>query len=248
MKLGWVAILLVLGVMLVNAQDRAVTIYLSGDSTCAIKVPERRPETGWGEVLQKYFDLAKAVVDNRAQNGRSTRTFIEQGHWQRITDALKKGDWVFVQFGHNDSAKDRPDRYTPPDDYRKNLIRFIDEVRAKKAEIVLLMPVVRRRFDKEGKFVDVHGEYPEIVRALAKEKKTALIDMHRRSQKILEDLGLEPSKKLFLRLKPGEHSNYPNGVDDNTHFNAYGADVIARAAVEGIYEAKIGLKKYLNKK
>lgn len=224
-----------------------VTVYLAGDSTIAIKTPDRRPETGWGEMLQQYFDPAKVKIDDRGQNGRSTRTFIEQGHWQQIVDDLKKGDYVFVQFGHNDSAKDRPDRYTPPEDFKKNLIRFIADVKGKNANIVLMTPVMRRKFDKDGKFVDVHGEYPDIFRTVAREQKVPLIDMHRKSEAVIVKYGVEGSKSLFLQLKPGENPNYPNGGDDNTHFRPAGAEEMAKLAIEGIREDKLKLGKLLKK-
>lgn len=224
-----------------------ITIYLAGDSTCANKLAEKRPETGWGEMFSQFFKDNKVKIDNRAMNGRSTKTFISEGRWQSIVDNLKKGDYVFIQFGHNDSSKDKGERYTPPEDYRKNLIKFIEEVRAKKANPVLLTPVMRRRFDKDGKFYDTHGEYPDIVRAVAKEFKTPLIDMHRKSEKLIVGLGEEKSKKLFLILAKGESSNYPNGLDDNTHFSPLGAEEIAKLVVEGIRETKIGLRKYLKK-
>jgi lysophospholipase L1-like esterase len=178
-------------------------------------------------------------------NGRSTKTFISEGRWQKILDNLKKGDYVFVQFGHNDSSKEKGERYTPPEDYRKNLVKFIEEVQAKEANIVLLTPVMRRRFDKEGKFYDTHGEYPGIVRAVAAEYKVPLVDMLQRGEKLLVSLGAEDSKKLFLILQKGESPNYPNGLDDNTHFSPLGAEEMAKLVVEGIREIKIGLKKYL---
>lgn len=224
-----------------------LSVYLAGDSTMAIKTPDRRPETGWGEMLQQFFDPAKVKIENRAQNGRSTRTFIEQGHWQKIVDQLRRGDYVFVQFGHNDSAEDRPDRYTPPDDFKRNLIRFIADVKGKSANIVLMTPVMRRRFDKDGKFIDVHGEYPGIFRTVSKEQKTPLIDMHRKSEALIVKYGVEGSKELFLQLKPGEHTNFPNGVDDNTHFRPAGAEAMAKLAVEGISEGKLKLRAYLKK-
>lgn len=229
------------------AQKTPITIYLAGDSTLAEKRAEKRPETGWGEFLQQYFDEKQVKIENHAQNGRSTRTFIAENRWQAIVDKLKKGDYVFVQFGHNDSSKDKVDRYTPPEDYRKNLLKFIAETRAKKAKIVLLTPVMRRRFDKAGKFYDTHGEYPEIVRAVAKQQKVSLIDMHRKSEKLLIGLGAENSKKLFLILAKGESPNYPNGLDDNTHFSPQGAKDMARLAAQGIREEKIGLRKFLKK-
>ena len=222
-----------------------VTVYLAGDSTMAQKLAEKRPETGWGEELQKFFKEGAVRVDNRARNGRSTRTFIEEKLWQGIVESLKKGDYVFIEFGHNDGAKDKPDRYTPPEDYRRNLIRFVSEAREKGAVPVLLTPVVRRRFDKSGNFQDVHGVYPDVVREVAALYKVALIDMHRKSERVIRSYGVEESRKLFLQLKPGESPNYPKGIEDNTHFSPVGAEVVARLAVEGIREQKLGLAKYL---
>ena len=245
MKFCIYTILILLFAVNISAQKSPVTIFIAGDSTAAEKLPEKRPETGWGEMLGKFFKDGKVKIENRAMNGRSTKTFISENRWQKILDDLKKGDYVFVQFGHNDSAKEKGERYTPPEDYRKNLIKFINEVNAKKANIVLLTPVMRRRFDKDGKFYDTHGEYPDIVRAVAKEYKIPLIDMHRKSEKLLVGLGAENSKKLFLILQKGESPNYPNGLDDNTHFNPRGAEEMAKLAVEGIRETKIGLRKYL---
>jgi len=224
-----------------------ITIYLAGDSTMAQKLPEKRPETGWGDALQKSFREDKVRVENHAQNGRSTRTFITEKRWQAIIDKLKKGDYVFIQFGHNDESKEKVDRYTPPEDYRRNLIEFISEVREKKAIPVLLTPVMRRRFDRDGNFFDTHGEYPDIVRAVAAENKVALLDMHRQSEKVIKQYGVEGSKKLFLQLAPGENPNYPKGIEDNTHFSPLGADIMAGLAVEAIREQKLGLAKHLKK-
>lgn len=225
-----------------------ITVYLAGDSTCANKLPEKRPETGWGEMMQQYFDPATVVIDNRAQNGRSTKTFISEGRWQAIIDGLKKGDFVFVQFGHNDESKEKGERYTPPADYRANLIRFINDVKAKKANIILMTPVMRRKFDKDGNFVDQHPpEYPDAVRAVAKEQKVPLIDMHRKSGAVIKKYGVEGSRALFLQLKPDENPNYPKGLEDNTHFRPAGAEEMAKLAIEGIRENKLKLKKYLKK-
>ncbi len=231
----------------VFAQKSLITVYLAGDSTCANKLAEKRPETGWGEMFGQFFKDNKIKIDNRAMNGRSTKTFISEGLWQAIVDNLKKDDYVFIQFGHNDESKEKGERYTPPEDYRKNLITFIEETRAKKAFPVLLTPVMRRRFDKDGKFYDTHGEYPDIVRTVAKEQKVSLIDIHHKSEKLIVRYGVENSKKLFLILKDGENPNYPKGIDDNTHFSPLGAEEMAKLVVKGIRETKIGLKKYLKK-
>ena len=230
----------------ITAQSSPVTIFLAGDSTMATKLAEKRPETGWGEMLGQHFKDGKVRIENRAANGRSTKTFISEGKWQSIIDDLKKGDYVFVQFGHNDESKDKGERYTPPEDYRKNLERFVSDVRAKGGNTVLLTPVMRRRFDKEGKFYDVHPtEYPDLVRAVAKSESVPLIDMHRMSETVIVRYGVEDSRKLFLQLKPGENTNYPKGVEDNTHFSPLGAEEMAKLVVEGIREKKIGLRKYL---
>ncbi len=229
------------------AQKKTIVVYLAGDSTLAGKLPEKRPETGWGEKLQSYFDVSRVKIENHAQNGRSTRTFIAENRWQVIVDKLKKSDYVFIQFGHNDESKEKVDRYTPPEDFKNNLRKFVAEVRAKKAFPVLFTPVMRRRFDEKGEFYDTHGEYPELVRDVAKELKVSLVDMHESSEMLLKNYGAENSRTLFLQLKPNEHPNYPKGVEDNTHFNDKGAEEMAKLAVAEIGKSKIGLRKYLKK-
>ena len=213
----------------------------------AQKLAEKRPETGWGEMLQDFLDTAAVRVENRARNGRSTRTFIEEGRWQEIADSLHAGDYVFIQFGHNDESKDKTDRYTPPADYRANLIRFVSETRLKGANPVLLTPVMRRRFDRDGAFRDSHGEYPDIVRAVAAEMQVPLIDMHRKTEQLLKLFGPEASTALFLQLPPRENANYPNGIQDNTHFSPFGARIVASLAVEGIRETHLELAAYFRK-
>lgn len=230
----------------VNAQQ--IKVYLAGDSTMAEKKTDKRPETGWGEYLQINFDETKVKIENHAQNGRSTKSFIDEGRWQKIVDALKKGDYVFIQFGHNDEKLEKPGVGAAANtDYRNNLIRFVNDVRAKNAFPVLLTPVVRRRFNEKGEFFDTHGEYPDAVRKVAQELNVPLIDMHRKSEAVIKIFGETESKKLFLQLAPKEHPNYPNGVEDNTHFSAFGAEQMARQAVNGIRETKIGLAKMLVK-
>lgn len=235
------------GILLSITASSQITIFIAGDSTAANKTADRRPETGWGEMLQQYFDPAKVRIDNRALNGRSTKSFIAEGKWTALIESVKKGDFVFIQFGHNDQSKDKGERYTPPEDFKKNLIKFVEEVRAKRANPVLMTPVMRRRFDKEGKFYDTHGEYPGYIRAVAADLNVPLIDMQRKSEAVIIKYGVEGSKKLFLQLAAGENPNYPNGIEDNTHFSPLGAEEMAKLAVEGIYEAKLKLKKYINK-
>jgi lysophospholipase L1-like esterase len=211
-----------------DANGPVLTIHLAGDSTMAEKLPEKRPETGWGEFLAAQFEPGTVVVDNRAKNGRSTRTFIEEGRWQALLDATKPGDIVLIQFGHNDESVEKPDRYTPPVDYTRNLERFVADVRARDAVPVLSTPVARRRFDAQGRVLASHGEYPDLVRMLAAREHVALVDMERRSAAVLQEVGDEASKPLFLWLAPGVNPNYPKGVQDNTHFSPAGALRMAR--------------------
>lgn len=229
-------------------QKTPITVYLAGDSTMAQKADDKRPETGWGERLQSHFDERRVKVDNHAQNGRSTKNFIAEGRWQKIVDSLKKGDYVFIEFGHNDEKLDKPAVGAAANgEYRENLMRMVKDVRAKNAFPVLLTPVMRRKFDENGKFQDTHGEYPDAVRKVAAELKVPLIDMHRLSEKVLTDLGAENSRTLFLQLKPDENANYPKGVEDNTHFNENGAAEMAKIAAAEIERSKIGLRKYLRR-
>jgi lysophospholipase L1-like esterase len=240
------AALMLLACAGVAAGKGPVTIYLAGDSTLAAKAADKRPETGWGEALPNFFKEGAVIVANHAQNGRSTRTFIEEKRWQAIVEKLQPGDYVFIEFGHNDQPKEKAS-HTAPAEFRANLVRFVNETRAKKAIPVLLTPVMRRRFNERGEFYDTHAEYPDIVRAVASELKAPLIDMHRRSERVITERGVEDSKTLFLQLKPGEHANYPKGVEDNTHFSPLGAELMAREAVAGIRELKLGLAKLLKK-
>lgn len=224
---------------------RPVHVFVAGDSTAAEKRAERRPETGWAERLQGYFDPDDVRVVNLARNGRSTRTFLSEGRWASLLEEVRPGDYVVIQFGHNDQSESKPDRYTPPDAFRANLRRFVADVRERDATPVLMTPIVRRRFDDAGRFYDVHGDYPDLTRAVAEETGAALVDLHRTSEAALREWGAEGSKDLFLLLAPGEHPNYPDGLDDNTHVSPLGASVMARLAAEGIRDAGLGLAEHL---
>ncbi|QHW01570.1 GntR family transcriptional regulator [Spirosoma endbachense] len=216
-----------------------ITVYLIGDSTMSIKQVKYYPETGWGMPFAYFFDES-VTVDNRAQNGRSTRTFIEENRWQPVADGLKEGDYVFIQFGHNDEVKTKKS-YTAEGEFRSNLIRFITETRTKKATPILITPVARRQFDAAGKIVDTHAVYSEIVRAVATEYKTPMIDLDKQGQDLYQRAGVENSRLFFNQLAPGEHPNYPEGKEDNTHFNELGARKIAELVLANIKSLKLDL-------
>ncbi|ARK11952.1 rhamnogalacturonan acetylesterase [Fibrivirga algicola] len=223
-----------------------VTVYLIGDSTMSIKQVKAYPETGWGMPFVHFFDES-VTVDNRAMNGRSTKSFIEENRWQPVVDKLQEGDYVFIQFGHNDEVKTKK-TYATEAEYRTNLIRFISESRAKKAIPVLLTPVARRQFSEAGTIQETHAVYSELVRAVANEYKTPLIDLDRQSQQLYQTLGMENSKQLFLHLSPDEHPNYPEGKVDNTHFNELGARKVAELVLANIKTLKLDLADRIVKK
>lgn len=226
-------------------QDK-IQVFLIGDSTMANKAPGDAPETGWGMVFQDYFEANKITVQNHAMNGRSSKSFITEGRWTNVLKDIKSGDWVFIQFGHNDSKDKDTSRYAAANtDYRKNVIRFVNETRAKGGNAVLVTPVMRRRFDEKGKFFDTHGDYPPAVKAVAKELNVPLIDLHAKSGEVITKHGVEDSKALFMHLEGGFYSKFPKGIVDDTHFSRYGADLMASLVAESIQEQKLDLSKYL---
>ena len=203
------------------------------------------PERGWGEVLPLFFDRHVAIV-NCAVNGRSTKSFIEQGRWKSVLDRLEVNDYVFIQFGHNDEKKEDTSRYAAPGtDYRNNLIKFVREARAKGAVPVLLTPVSRRKFDQEKRAVETHPEYSDVVREVANAENAPLIDLDGKSMALFGKLGEEKSKSMFLWIPPGKYKSLPAGKQDNTHFTIEGAKAIAGLVVDGIKELHLSLESSL---
>ena len=225
------------------AAPAKLKVYLIGDSTMSIKEVKAYPETGWGMPFAAFFDET-VTVDNRAQNGRSTKSFIAENRWQPVVSELHEGDYVFIQFGHNDEVPTKRN-YTPEPDFVANLKRFVSEARSHKAQPVLLTPVARRKFDSAGKVEETHKAYAELVRVVAHDTNTPLIDLDARSQELLQQFGVENSKLLFNFLAPGEHPNYPDGREDNTHFNELGARRMAELVLVDIRALKLGLADHL---
>jgi lysophospholipase L1-like esterase len=229
--------------------EKKVHVYLIGDSTMCEYEQKRAPLTGWGMPFKYFFD-SNVIIDNRAKGGRSTRTFLSEGRWQPIADSLKEGDYVLMQFGHNDEAKEEryKDRYTSVSDYKTNLVKFITETRAKKAIPVIITPVSRMRFDSNGKQQETHAEYTAACYGIAKQHNVPLIDLDKKSRELYDQLGPENTKLLFMQLQPGENPSYPEGQKDNTHFNEYGARRIAQLVLQQIKQLDLELSEHIIKK
>jgi lysophospholipase L1-like esterase len=192
------------------------------------------------------FD-STVVVDNRAQNGRSTSTFIAEGRWKDVLKTLSKGDYVFIEFGHNDEVPTKRS-YTPAPQFVANLKTFIQDTREKGATPVLLTPVARRHFDSSGRLIDTHPVYGPLVIKTAREEQVDLIDLEKLSMDLLKKMGPETSKLLYNQLEPGEHPHYPKGVHDDTHFNELGARKMAEMVLHQLVELQLPIAQHLSPK
>jgi len=240
-----IGVLLFLAFILIAgcAPSKQITVYTIGDSTMANKKAEVYPETGWGQVFQNYFD-AKVRVSNHAVNGRSSKSFIDEGRWKIVLDSLKRGDYVFIQFGHNDEKVDKPAVYSDAQtSYRQNLEKYISETRAKGATPILLTPIVRRKFDAPGKLIDTHGKYPDAVREVAANLKVELIDLQQLTHTLISSLGDEPSKKMYLWTAPDQ--KFPEGRNDDTHLSVEGAKTFAGLVAKEVRKLKTPLAQHV---
>lgn len=202
-----------------------------------------------GTPFEDFFD-STVTVRNMARGGRSTRTFISEGRWKAVADSLQEGDYVLVQFGHNDEAKESQylDRYTPVPDYKTNLVKFITEARDKKANPVLITPVTKMSFDSLGNIRETHREYSAAVLEVGNAYGVPVIDLDARSRGLLQEFGPRWSKVLFMQLDSLEHLHYPTGRKDNTHFNEYGARRMAELVLAEIRKRKLGLAERITTK
>ncbi|MBQ9668102.1 MAG: rhamnogalacturonan acetylesterase [Prevotella sp.] len=256
--------------LLTSASDRRpTTIFMIGDSTMANKdISHDRKERGWGMALQCYFDPDFIRIDNHAVNGRSTLSFINEGRWDKVLEAMMPGDYVIIQFGHNDEKAPK-DRHTDPGStFDYNLARFIRETREHGGIPVLMNCVVRRNFfvvapeneDDEllrtttfqdgvkmiegDSLIDTHGLYAVAPRDVATRMNCHFVDANRLTHDLEQGLGREASKKLHMWFLPGEEPSVPQGRQDNTHYNVHGAQVVARLLADALCEEVPVLTKY----
>lgn len=214
--------------------DKAITIFIVGDSTAANKdTSGDKQERGWGQMFQGNFNQNFVVVDNHALNGRSSKSFIDEGQWAKVTKLIKKGDYVLIQFGHND-AKDDEARHTDPGStFDQYLSKYVTETQALGGIPVLMSPCVRRKW-KDGKLVDTHGDYRLSAKNVATSLKVNYVDGNGITEKLESDLGEEGSKKLHMIFAAGEQPAYPDGIEDNTHYNIYGATTVAKLFADAL--------------
>lgn len=248
--------------------DKTTTIFIIGDSTAANKdISKGKQERGWGMVLQSYFD-DNIRIDNRALNGRSSRSFINEGHWDKVLQSMKPGDYVIIQFGHNDE-KPKADRHTDPGStFDYNLAKFVRETREHGGIPILMNCVVRRNFfvnapenDDDEKLrtqtfkdgvrmvegdtlIDTHGLYRVAPRDVAQRMNVHFIDANQITHDLEQGLGTEASKKLHMWFLPGTEPSEPKGKQDNTHYSVYGAHVVARLLADALCEEVPVFKKY----
>jgi pectinesterase len=213
--------------------EKPVTVFLAGDSTMATQpVVPANPGRGWGQMLPPYF-LDHVRVVNHASSGQSSKSFRDKGLWKRLLDGVKPGDFVIIQFGHNDSKPDKGRHTEPFGSFSDNLKRFVQEVRARKATPILATPIVRNVFNADRKTLrDTHGDYVVACRKVAKEQKVPLLDLTKKTGELLVKLGPERSKLLFNNVLPGEFTKYPDGLKDGTHLNCAGACRVCDLAIE----------------
>jgi lysophospholipase L1-like esterase len=211
------------------ASAQQITVFTIGDSTMANKKAEVAPETGWCQAFPAFVDQT-VVIKNRAMNGRSTKSFITEGRWKAVLDSLQSGDYVFIQFGHNDQKIQDSTRYTEPfTSYRKNLERFVRETREKGATPILFTSIVRRKFEN-GFLTDTHSNYPVATRMVANELNVPLVDLQMLTAGAVTALGEESSKRIYLWTPPLE--KFPEGKKDDTHLSRDGAMLVAKLAMQ----------------
>jgi len=206
-------------------------ILIAGDSTVQTYAPERYPQGGWGQFLACGLS-GDAVVVNRSIGGRSTKSFINEGRWDRMMGEVRAGDTVLIQFGHNDATKAKPERFADPAMYRDNLLRFIWETRGHGAFPVLVTPVARRSFDAAGKARADFAEYSAVMRELAATTATPLIDLEGASRNLLDRMGAENAVVYYMNLAPGAYPAFAAGLKDDTHFTELGARTMADLVAE----------------
>lgn len=209
-------------------------LHLVGDSTMADKINLAYPERGWGQLLPEFM-LAKLAIINHAANGRSTLRFLNEGRWQLLLTELKEGDYVLIQFGHNDQKQDDPSRYAAADGlYPELLSRFIREIRQKNAHPLLATPICRRSFNNKGELENTLLLYADAMKKVAAQEQVPLFDLNQQSCLALKSFGQAGSQPYFIQVPAGLYQQFPEGKTDNTHLSPQGASWIAQLFIRDL--------------
>jgi lysophospholipase L1-like esterase len=225
----------------INRTDDAITVYIAGDSTVTDQAKE--PWSAWGQVLPCFFQEGVAIA-NHAESGESLKSFLGEQRFEKILEAIKPGDYLFIQFAHNDQ-KPGGSHADPFTGYQEILKLYVDETRKRGAIPVFVTSMHRRRFDDQGRIVNTLGDYPDAMRQLAKKENVALIDLNRTSKTLFEALGPDGTLKAFVHYPAKTFPGQETELKDDTHFNAYGAYELAQCVVAGIRANRLGIVKYL---
>ncbi len=223
------------------APKDVITVFLCANSTVVDQ--DYEPWIGWGQMFPRYFN-DKVCVANYAESGETATGFLARGRLAKLLTQAKKGDYVFMEFGHNDQ-KERGKGVGPYLNFTDNLKKFLNQIRAIGANPVFVTPTQRRSFDENGKIQETHGEYPNAMRKLAKEENVPLIDLHNYTRTLYETVGVEPSRHIFVQYPANTFPNQPKKLEDNTHFNPYGGTQIVQCVVYGMKQINLPLVKYL---
>ncbi|MBR1808133.1 MAG: rhamnogalacturonan acetylesterase [Paludibacteraceae bacterium] len=246
MKKYYYFALMLSALMFACTEQKPLTIYMVGDSTMADRYDTiETPERGWGQVFPTYLN-EKVIVKNHAKNGRSTKSYLAEGRWEKVMETLGRGDVVIIQFGHNDAKESDSTRFCPPDKYAENLLFMIRQAKAVGALPILCTPIARRHY-KNNELQYVHGDYPVAMKGVAERENVPLVDMTTLTMEWLAPLGDEGSQPYFVYImKPGEFSKYPDGKTDNTHLRLAGALKVAQLFAQAVKEDKVSpLNKYV---
>ena len=220
-----------------------VSIFLAGNSTVTDQKAE--PWAAWGQMLPRFFQPQKVVVVNHAESGETLKSFIGENRLMKLMTTIKSGDYLLIQFAHNDQKPQNSTYVEPFTGYKEYLKVFIKQAREKGANPVLVTPMHRRKFDENGKIINTHGDYPEAMRQVADEEKVPLIDLCKMSRILFETLGEEGTIHTFVHYPAGTFPGQDEALKDDTHFNDYGAYELAKCVVEGIKANHLSIEKYL---
>lgn len=227
----------------IGAPTADTRIFIIGDSTVANYGSSYYPQKGWGQVLQYYFNETDVEVVNRARGGRSSKSYYsEVGVWDEVLKEMTTGDYLFIQFGHNDRDFSKAERYTPPADFEVYLTNYVNESRAKGAIPVLISPMIMNAYNGDilrNVFTENGNDYRASMEKVATDLNVPFVDLNLKSFALVSSLGKEQaSHYLYLILDAAEYANYPNGSNDGTHFQESGAVEMARLIVENLVELK----------